>query len=318
MNDSSHAKMSVVIVTPDYQTIRKTMRSLSLQTVTEQLEIIIVAPCNAELGLVESELKDFFQYRVVEVSTIEASSVARSVGVRAAAAPIVVFAEDHAYPAPNWAEVLIDTHRNPWAAVTPAICNANADSIISWVSYISGYYRWMDTKPARVIEDLPWRNGSYKRAILIEYGSKLEEMLQAETVMHWDLRQRGYQLYFQPQAKLYHLNFTDLKSLIQEQFYVGHLFAAARAQHWSFLRRLLYVGGGPLIPLVKLWRVFPTFLQTTRQHDLLPQILPAFLLGLIMNTAGEMLGFAFGFGNSVEKEMTKIEFHADRHGLSGK
>ncbi len=159
MNNSSCAKMSVIIVTPDnYETIRKTMRSLSLQTVREQLEIIIVAPYNAELGLVESELKDFLQYRVVKVSQIEASAVARSAGVRAATAPIVVFGEDHAYPAPNWAEVLIDTHRNPWAAVAPAICNANPDSIASWVSYISSYHRWMDTKQAGVLEDLPWRN----------------------------------------------------------------------------------------------------------------------------------------------------------------
>lgn len=321
MNNSISPRMSVIIVTPDnYETIRKTMQSLLLQTVREQLEIIIVAPCGAELGLVESELKDFLQFRVVEVEVekIEASGFARAEGVLIASAPIVVFAEDHAYPAPNWAEVLINTHQNPWAAVAPAVCNANPGSIVSWVSYISGFHLWMDTKSAGVLEDLPWRNSSYKREILMDYGSKLEEMLVAESVMHWDLQRKGYQLYFQPQAKLYHLNFTHLFPMLQEQFYVGRLFAAARARHWHFLRRLVYVGGAPLIPLVKLWRILPTFLQTTLQHNLLPQILPPFLLGLVMSAVGEMLGFAFGFGNSTKQEITNIEFHADRHALESK
>ena len=50
---------------------------------------------------------------------------ARAAGVLHARAPLVVFCEDHCYPVDGWAEALVAAHQAPWAAVGPAILNAN-------------------------------------------------------------------------------------------------------------------------------------------------------------------------------------------------
>ena len=201
MNERHSPEMSVVIVTDCYQTIRKTIRHLRAQTVRDRLEIVIVAPSADKLGIVESELKDFLQVRVVEVRTIRSLCWARAPGLREASAPLVALVESHSYPHPGWAEALIEAHRQPWAAVGPAIGNANPGSMISWANLLLEYGPWLEPATAREIDHLPGHNSSYKRGILLDYGPELEAMLESESVLHWDLRAKGYRLYLEPKAK---------------------------------------------------------------------------------------------------------------------
>ncbi len=127
------ADLSVVIVTPDcYETIRKTIRYLRAQTVRHRLE-----PDNAEL-------QDFLQVRVVEVGAITSTGAARAAGIHQASAPVVAFAEDHSYPDPGWADALIEAHRQPWAAVGPAMANANPATLISWANLFLNFGPWVE------------------------------------------------------------------------------------------------------------------------------------------------------------------------------
>lgn len=101
--------LSVILVTPDcYETIRQTIRSLREQTVRERLEIVIVAPAERTLGLVEKELEAFQSVRVIEFGEIKTLAAARVAGIRAASAPLLALGEDHAFPEPGWAEALIE------------------------------------------------------------------------------------------------------------------------------------------------------------------------------------------------------------------
>ena len=126
VSDDRGPTMSVILTTPDrYDTIRKTIRHLRKQTVTGELELIIVAPDAGTLDADQRDLGGFFRVRVVQAGPIASIGSANAKGIRAAAAPLVALAEDHAFPAPDWAEALIRAHRDPWAAVSPVIRNAN-------------------------------------------------------------------------------------------------------------------------------------------------------------------------------------------------
>jgi glycosyltransferase involved in cell wall biosynthesis len=316
MQDQSSPEMSVVIVTDRYQTIHQTLSHLKTQTVKARLEIVIVAPSAEQLALDEVELKDFLQVRVVAIGVLQSLSWARAAGVRQASAPVVGFVESHSYPAPGWAEGLIEAHRQPWAAVGPAVNNANPKTGISWANFLLDYGRWLEPATAGEIDDLPGHNSSYKRQVLLDYGSELEAMLEAESMLHWDLRAKGYRLYLEPKAKIVHLNISRLSSWIPERFHAGRRFAAARARLWSPLRRLLYTGGAPLIPLVRLPRILEDIRRSARWRDVLPKVLPALLVSLSVSAVGEMIGYAFGSGDSMEKlarlELNKIPHLAKR------
>ncbi len=197
----SSPEMSVVLVTPDrYETIRKTVEHLRAQTVKDRLELVIVAPSAEQLALNDSEVNDFFQFRIVAVGEIRSIARAHAAGIRQASAPVVVLSEDHSFPEAGWAEALIERHRQPWAVVGPVVRNANPDSLMSWADFLLGYGTWLEPAPAGEINYLPGHNSSYKRAILLDYNRELEAMLETEFVLHRDLRAKGHRLYLEPAA----------------------------------------------------------------------------------------------------------------------
>src|SRR5262249_25451496 len=148
-----------------YETIRKTIEHLREQTAADRLELIIVAPSAEQLALDDRELKPFCQSRVVEIGAIESIARAYAAGIRRATAPVVVLSEDHSFPQRGWAEAWIERHGHPWAAVGPAVRNANPNGLISWVDFLLGYGAWLDPLPGGEIDHLPGHNSSYKRDI---------------------------------------------------------------------------------------------------------------------------------------------------------
>jgi len=313
----SSPQISVVLFTPDnFNTIRNTVGYLKRQTAQNRMELVVVAPSRDNLDLNDSELKGFRWVKIVEVLNIDSVARGNVAGIRHATAAIVVLSEDHSFPDPGWAEALIRAHENPWAAVGPVVKNANPDSAISWADFFIGYGPWSDPSPAGVVNHLPGHNSSYKREILLEYGDGLESMLEAETVLHWDLRSRGFQIYLEPAARISHTNFSRISSWIPVQFLAGRVFAATRSKNWPLLKRIIYAIGSPLIPIVRFRRTIsemgkPHRLQNMELSIRL-RILSALAVGLLLDGAGQFIGYALGAGNSKGK-LSRYECHRFRH-----
>lgn len=309
------AEMSVLIVTPDdYGTIRRTVRHLREQTISRQLELVIIAPSRTLLGVVECEVEGFGSVRVVEAGEIKKVSVAKMAGVREARAPFVAFAEDHCYPEPEWAALLLAAHRKGWAAVGPMMCNANPLSMVSWAGLYLNYGSCLAPASAGEASHLPWHNVSYRRDLLLEYGEELPRLLAVEGLLLEDLRARGHGLYFEAAARTSHVQISRLSSWVRHTFWGGRLFGSARAsqKRWSVWRRAAYVCGGPLIPLVRLRRTLPQIYQATGRRDLLPRVLPAMFAGLLPHAFGEAAGYAFGAGDA-ERHYSFYEMKRRRH-----
>jgi len=305
--------LSVVVVTPDrFATVRKTVRHLRSQSISARMEVLIVAPTAEGLGLDESELREFYAYRVVEVGHMRSTARARAAGVRAASAEVVALVEDHAFPAPGWAEAIVKRHAEGWAAVGPVMTNANPRSATSWANLLIEYAPWLEPSEAGGREHLPGHNGSYKRALLLGYGERLEAMLDAESVLHWDLRSRGHKLFLEPRARTFHQNFSAFAPSLALRFNGGRLFASSRARGWPAWRRALYACASPLIPFVRLARIVGELTKPGRPRHLLPKLLPALLALLAFDGAGEFVGYALGAGDSMRR-LSDMEFHRGRY-----
>jgi glycosyl transferase family 2 len=304
--------MSVVVITPDrFETISTVLRHTHAQSVKEELEIVIVAPTVEVIPLDAPTMQGFNSVRVVPFGAVASSTAAaRAAGVRAARAPIVAFVEDHCFPQPGWAAALIAAHRKSWAAVGPAVGNANPHSTISWANLLIEYGPWLEPATARAVEHLPGHNSSYKRNVLLEYGPALETMLETESILHWDLRAKGFALLLEPAAKALHLNFTTIGASMRLRFHSGRLFAAARAGRWSRARRLAYAAAAPLIPVVRLRRILAQAWR--RRSAALPiNAFPALAFLLVCDAVGEMAGYLLGAGAEVQRA-GEFEFHVDR------
>lgn len=304
--------LSAIVITPDtYETVRTTMRHLRAQALRDRMEIVLVAPSRAALAADDADLAGFHSVQVVEAGTVRSEAAGYAAGTRCATAPVVVFTEDHCYPAAGWAEALVEAHRGPWAAVGPVVGNANTDGTVAWADFLLGYGPWLDPTPAGPVDYLPGHNSSYKRDVLLAYEPDLEEWLDAESVLHWDLRAKGHQLYLEPAARTFHFSYSRVSAWLPATFLAARTFAGSRARSWGLGRRLAWALASPLIPLVRLRRSLRDFRRSPRRPSVL-RVTPAVALSLTVSALGEAVGYLFGQGDAPVK-VSRYEFHRNRH-----
>ena len=309
-------RLSVVLATLDrFAAVRQTVVHLARQSAREAIELVLVAPSLATLDADDELLASFGRVVLVEAARFDSIGGANAAGVRRASADVVALAEDHAFPDPAWAERLIAAHEGPYAGVGPSVANANPASAVSRADLLIGYGPWLAhaSASARDVEMLPGHNSSYKRRVLLSYGDALEAMLDAETLLHWDLRARGERLRFEPAARIAHVNFSRWGSWLPAQFHYGRLFAGLRATSMSPARRAIYVAGSPLIPFVRLWRTGRSA-AGANALGLVLSCLHALVAGLALDALGQMAGYALGVGRSALRT-SRYEFDRARHVL---
>ena len=303
----------MILVTHDrFELIRKTVEHLKAQTACGQMELVIVAPAVTAASLQQAAMAVFPASRVVASQREQSAAESRATGIRAALAPVVVFAEDHCFPDAGWAAALIEAHKGPWTVVGPVIDNANPDGFTSWANLFLNYGAWAapSSRPAmREVHHLPGHNSSYKRAALLGYGDRLGAMLEAESFLHWELHAQGHRLSLEPRARTFHLNITLPSAFILEHLYVGRLFGAMRAQQWPLARRILAILTTPLIPFRRVLTVLADIRVAGRQKQLLPGVLPAVMVGLSCRAVGELVGHILGPGAAMER---LSEYEVDR------
>lgn len=300
------AALSVVLSTDEMETIQETLSHLRAQTASHQLELIVVAPPAAVTEAQIAELAGFHSVRTVEHDPRASLAAARAAGVGAARAPLIAFAETHCFPEPQWAEALIEAHRGPWAAVGPEMDNENPTRAISWANLLIAYGPWVAPASRGPTDHLPGRNSCYKRSVLLDYAEELAHLLDAESIIHWDLRARGHRLYMNPAARVRHRNTTRLRPATREMFLSGRAFAALRARRWTPPRRAIYAVGSPLLPPMRLARIVAGSWRRGRARVAL-RALPAMAWLLAISAAGELVGYVGGGGDSMRRKMASLE-----------
>lgn len=310
------ALAAIVVIPGSYADVKRTMAALKRQTAAARMEVVLVARAPEAAGIEGDDLAGFHSWSVAR-DAVASIAGGYAAGVHRARAPLVALTEDHSFPAPDWAERLIAAHRGPWAAVGPAMRNANPDCLVSWADFYIAYGKWAGPAASGVVDFLPGHNSCYKRGALLAFGGRLEELLEAETVLHWDLRKRGMELWLEAGASTAHMNFGLWRSWLPVQFHAGRVFASQRASGWSAGRRALFTIASPLIPFVRLARVGRGLRRAAMGRMFRVRVLLVAWVGLLADGAGQMLGYALGAGGA-RARFAAYEFHRVRHVRPGR
>lgn len=288
--------------------IATTVRHLLAQTIRERIELLVVGPRSEEGAPPPAGVDALGGYAFVSVSAVDSIARANAAGVRAAGAPVIALAEDHCFPEPGWAEALVAAHATGrYAAVGPAVTNANPGSRLSWADFVIGYGPWALPVATGEMPFLPGHNSSYDRAELLGLGDRLEEMLAAETVLHMDLARRGRRLLLCAEARTAHVNFSLVRPWLRIQMQNGRVFAGTRAAGWPARRRAVWCAASPLIPPVRLARSLRMVARLRRADARVVGGVPFLILGLLLDGVGQALGYARGPGGSA-RALARYEF----------
>lgn len=305
--------LSVILITPDtFETVRRTCGYLAAQSIVERLELILCAPLESELHADTEMLARFGKTTIVETGNCRVVAQVKAMAARKASAPHIAFIEEHAFPHPCYAQHLLEALEQGYAAAGPLMVNANPKLAASWANFVIEYGPWAGWSEARSPEHLPGNNGSYRREALLSFETSLEAMLDAESLLHWELKRRGERLRHEPRAKVFHVNITAFQPFWKVHYYYSRMFASARAAAWPIWKRLLYAGGGALIPIIRLKRHWPDIRRVTPASSRTPTFWVLLALGLVSAAAGEVVGYFAGAGRSRER-IYWLEFHRPRY-----
>ena len=310
--------LSVVLVATDrFADVRRTARHLQAQTVRDRVELVVVGPEPGSLGDARpDELEGFWGVQTVYAGgPIDNVDKAAAPGIRAASAPLVGLVEDHAFPEPGWAEAVVaafDAPDGPWAAVGSTVENANPDSPLSWTNQLLAYGTWTEPVHRGPTGHVSRHNITFRKAVLDEYGDRLVDFLGRDGGLLLDLGRRGHRFFLEPAARVRHANPSLLASTVGLRFKGGRVYAATRARMggWSAAKRAVYVAGSPAFPVLRYRKLHPK-LPTAGWR-----VLPALALGLVLDAAGQAVGFAAGAGGAAD-DLAAFEFDRNRHMTPG-
>ena len=306
---NSKAKLSIILVTPNsYDTIQKVIACYKAQTVAKEIELVITVPISSEFHLHEEDMLSFHSYQVVEIERVRNLGVYKAAAIAKAKADVIVFGEDHSFPLKNWAEMLIERHKEDWVAVGPQIVNPNPEISLTVAASYMEYGPWLDNKSGGQVDFLAGHNSSFKKKFLLEYEDSLPHMLGSEYILFQDLRRKGHKLYFETGAVTRHLNFEKLIPYISVCIFAGRQFGGVRASSWKWPTKLIYFLGSPLIPFVRLIRIIKMMKRNNCPQIFSLSLIATLMINLTFDALGQMIGYAFGIGNATEK-LFPYEFH---------
>jgi len=300
--------MSYVLVTDHYRTIRRVAQRLAAQTVKDRIEVIVVAPRGQDLELDASVLEGFAALKTVLIDSIWPMSIARAAGVRAATAPVVFIGETHSFPHAGCCAALIDAQSEPWDIVVPGLCNGNPESPFSWAAFLMDYGGWLNHLPGGAIDGGPTWNVGYRRGLMQEMDAVLDDVLSHGDEMAVALRARGARTFFVPAAGLEHVNVERVIWWFEQRFLTGLLVAASRKQRWSVPKRLLYICASPLIAVVIFSRISRP-VRIALANGLPFGTLPAIIVGIVVRTLGEVVGYVRGGTAGAQSRIDEYELY---------
>jgi hypothetical protein len=304
--------LSVLVFTPDAPaTMRHTLAALGRQTLRAQIEVVLVGPTESALRVPDESIAGFAAVQRVVVERFESLGQVTAAGVRAASAALVALTEDHCHPHPGWAEALVARHaQGDYAAVGPTVHNANPATLPSWQQFLVEYAGFSAIGAKGAARMIPGHNSCYRRADLLHYEPDLAWWLECETLMHWDMAERGRTLWLDAAAQTDHWNCSRFGPTLRFSWLFPRVFAARRCRVISAAERAKLALLWPLIPPLRLCRTWPLAVAALGRRRAL-RVLPGLFVNLVVSGASEATGYLFGEGDRAHTTLD-LEFHRDR------
>jgi hypothetical protein len=303
---------AILVAGPLRRRAQRVLDALGAQSAVDAIEAVVVdiAPRGTPRLAVPPHLRVEYASR----PDINHWGEARTEGVQRAHSEVIAFIEDHCFPSREWAEILIHAHRGPWQSVGYAFTNANPGSYVSRSSFMARYGQFVHPAPGGPAPIVSGNNVSYKRQLLLAFGSELTTLLSIDFNLQEILQKRGVPMFVEARALAAHQNYDILIKESRTGHAYCRLLAARRVetQSWSMMRRLIHGFGAPLgSPAIRFARLVASLRGRRTLWRTVAIGTPQILALYFTDALGESLGYLFGVGNA-EREALRWELETER------
>lgn len=221
---------SVLICTYNrHELLREALEALVLGTDEKPDQLVIVNGGDERADCVVEGFAGQTSVEVKLVKTVNKNLAAsRNVGLPHCTGDIIAMTDDDARVFPDWVAQMKRAHReHPEAgAVGGPVLGTNTDSLVGKVADAITFPTWPEP---RYVRTLPGVNISYKREVVEQVGEQDETLFRGEDVdYNWRVKQLGYEIYFDPQIKVYHHHRPTLRDLLNQFYMYGRAYYLVR------------------------------------------------------------------------------------------
>lgn len=286
-------KISVII--PSYnssQTIERCLTSLEQQETSEKFEVIVVdSSTDNTKAIVEAR---FPNIKLYFFNDRKYAGVARNFGVSKSSGDIIAFTDADCFVESNWINQIVAAHQETdMPLIGGPIANGNPESYLGWAYYFASFNRFLPRTGVYQYTDLATGCLTIKKWAFEKYGDFSEDRFGEDTLFCWKIAEAGYPLLFMSNIKVYHTNPENWQELISKKIQHGKVFAQVRVRKYNFspCKRLVYILGSPLLPLLLIYRCTKEVLKAPIYWRYFCQVLPLIFLELLAWSYGEFLGY---------------------------
>lgn len=283
--------ISVIIPTLHSPIIRDVIASLDQQTARSNInEIIVVGQCKPDHVIPPA--------RFIPTNRPVAAAVARNIGAQAASGDVLLFIDSDCIAHPCLVDFHLALHKSGQMVVGGSIAIETNDNYWRLCDNLLSFTPFLSTMPAGERAYLPSLNLSIRRSIFMAIGGFDERFGEAageDIDFSLRLRLHGHQLFFAPNAKVYHR-----PQRVNARTVAHHLRSFGRIQ--VVLHRRHHLLGQSLLPerlrpwaglLLSIAPLLAT-LDTLRLYHRYPQLRPFWhcLPGIVLGKSAWYWGYS--------------------------
>jgi hypothetical protein len=292
------AELSVVV--PAVNTLGDVIGCLTaLEAQTDaQVEVLVVDRLGD--GVRTEVARRFPKARLIPVPRETTIPRMREIAFEEASADAVAVIEDHVIVPPGWARQLLDARRETGAVVGGSIDNAARSSVVDWAAFLCEYSHCITPLPAGPTNGLPGNNIVYDRALLQRYRATIAAG-KWENHLHDTMHRDGVPMVLRPDIGVGHKKHYTVGEYLSQRFLYARSYAGERVKGMPLSKRLVYGAAAFALPPLLLSRTVTRVLAKRRYRMQLLLSIPLLVLFIASWTAGEIVGYWFGPGDSLSR-----------------
>ena len=281
------------VIIPSYNqkhVIFDALESVLRQKTDFDYEIIVVESTGDDTA--ERVRQRYPTVKVIELRQRAYPGAARNEAIRAARGRYLAFTDTDCVVDENWLQRLVDSHRRGYKVVGGMVRNGTPKSIAGTVDYLLEFNDLI--KPYETTDNTHFGtcNLSIEKEVFANHGMFIDQVKGSDSLYCRRIKEKGEELFHQPQAVIWHRNRTDWKKILKNQYELG--YGAAINRHKYNLKGKVFVKYPiliPLLPFVRIAAIGNRLLRSSaRDFVKFVLLLPFVFYGLFRYTMGFIRG----------------------------